>query len=413
MSRNVVLVTIDSVRADHCGYMGYNRETTPAIDKMAEEGIGFTDAVAPGSRTPESMPVIFTGEYPLGSSDQKLTTYGENISRHLSVHNSIAERFSQAGYATAGFTPNGYTSRYFGYDNGFDLFQDFLEEERRSNGDLPNIIESVYKLVRQEEKFKAWEKFYQQIIDWVNSADEPYFLWVLLMDTHNPYFSPKQFRKQNSWFDMFRANFQFWRHELTDIPDSGRHRLVDAYDDALRYTDEFVRRIQIDLEDSDPVFAVHSDHGEAFGEHETYGHGGQLYEEYVNVPLVIGNVDESATIDRPVSLRHLPDILANLREPPTTAGSLTDGIDGPILARADQNPQVMLRLDNWKYIHRLSNPDELYDLTKDPEERQNMIAEDTELHRSLQQLAEQYASSAEKRVIVDSIDDCSRTNGGW
>ena len=325
---NLVLVTIDSLRADHCGFMGYGRDTTPTLDRMANEGLVFKNAVAPGPATPESMPAVFTGQYPVereNATGSDLAARRERISRHMEARDSLPEMLSRRGYRTAAFTPNPFTSRHFSFDQGFDRFQDFMDESNRSRlyqrvfqgflaeSPASSMARVLLNLYQREEVFKPWESYYEEAIEWVRSGEEPYFLWVFLMDAHNPYMSSPEYRTQ-SWWQEFHANFEFWRqsHETPFSP-TIHDRLVTAYDDSIRYSDAFLERLLADLGGDDPVVVVHGDHGEAFGEHGSYGHEPYLYDENVHVPLVLSGLDDR-DVPGPVSLRSLPEILRRIVE---------------------------------------------------------------------------------------------------
>nr|WP_231754411.1 sulfatase [Halapricum sp. CBA1109] len=334
---NVVLVTIDSLRADHCGHYGYEQATTPTLDAMAEAGVDYEAAISPGPATPESMPVVFTGEWPVdrGGDGTELERRRERISAHMEARTTLPERMQDRGYETAAFTPNPFTSRHFGFDGGFDHFQDFMDEQNRGRlykSVFQGFLEesSVSSLARVflnfwqgEEVFKPWESYYDEVIEWTRQAEEPYFLWVFLMDAHNPYMSSAEYRTQSKLRE-FRANVEFWRqsHE-TPFSETMEERLVRAYDDSIRYSDAFLGRLRRDLSEDDPVVAVHGDHGEAFGEHGTYGHEPYLHAENVHVPFVVEGL-ESDTIAEPTSLRELPGILTGIANGEDDATSPTE-----------------------------------------------------------------------------------------
>jgi arylsulfatase len=130
------------------------------------------------------------------------------------------------------------------------------------------------------------------------------------MDAHNPYIASEEYRTQSKLAE-FHANVEFWRqsHE-TPFSESVHEKLVTAYDDSIRYSDSFLDRLRMDLGD-DTVLAVHGDHGEAFGEHGTYGHEPYLYRENTHVPFVVSDV-ESGRFRAPVSLTVLPDVLTSV-----------------------------------------------------------------------------------------------------
>ncbi|WP_436926769.1 sulfatase [Halosimplex amylolyticum] len=324
---NIVLVTVDSLRADHCGFHGYENDTTPTLDAMADDGLVFENAIAPGPATPESMPVIFTGEWPVdrgSEADSKLAARRERINAHMQARQTLPERMRELGYSTAAFTPNPFTSRHFGFDQGFDHFEDFMDESNRGrlyqtvfNGFLEeSSVSSMARVFmnfwQREEVFKPWESYYDDMVERANGADEPYFLWVFLMDAHNPYISSSEHRSQ-SRLSEFHANFEFWRqsHE-TPFSDEMHEKLVTAYDDSVRYSDAFLKELRAGLPEG-TVVAVHGDHGEAFGEHGTYGHEPYLYRENTHVPLVIEGDDlSSKKVSEPVSLRMVPTVLESI-----------------------------------------------------------------------------------------------------
>ena len=404
MSRNVVLVTIDSLRADHCGFMGYRRDTTPTLDRMAREGLAFENAIAPGPSTPESMPVVLTGSYPLDANESYPSLLAERrgiIKRHMATRETLAERFRNQGYATAGFSPNPYTSRYFGFDAGFGYYEDFIEgsRERLYDGTLGGLFEGtplsalfparvLLNWVGREEVFKPWEAFYDRLIAWTRRVDQPYFLWVLLMDTHDPYLAPSAYRTQSRWA-TYRANWQLWRqgHE-PPFTTTVQRQLLRAYDDAIRYADVFLDRLNNDLDD-DTLIAVHGDHGEAFGEHGTYGHHPYLYEENIHVPFVIGGA-EANRIDDPISLRRVPDVLTTL-----AAGGEPTYFNDLARCRTSDGGRQAFRGKEHKFVHEPASS-ELYRLHPTEE----VSRDNGELREIYNQLVNQWLESNDERQRI-------------
>jgi len=121
--RNVVLVTVDSLRTDRTGLAGGDGSLTPTLDALA-----FTDAIAPGPATGASVPETVTGEFPLRDDVEYSTgmSWDEQVRHHLAAHETVAERFSRMGYRTGAFSTNPWVSKHYGYDAGFDDFEDFL-----------------------------------------------------------------------------------------------------------------------------------------------------------------------------------------------------------------------------------------------------------------------------------------------
>lgn len=321
---NVVLITIDSLRADYCGYVTGDFDATPTITRLANEGIAFERAIAPGPSTPESMPAIFTGKYPsLRAQGQalELPRYHASVRQHMATRQTIAERLQAIGYDTAAFTPNPFTSRHFGFDHGFDHFEDFMGASRETSelytrlfrgflkGDTTSsMMRILVNMWQREEVFKPWASYIDEVYDWIHEADPPYFVWLFLMDAHNPYLPSAAYRSQ-SRLAQFHANYRFWResHETPFSPNV-HERLVTAYRDAVQYADAGVKSVVSELENDNPLVVVHGDHGEAFGEHGTYGHEPYLYPENVHVPFVIHGAGQKR-IGNPCSLRALPEVL--------------------------------------------------------------------------------------------------------
>lgn len=411
-TRSVVLVTFDSMRVDHAGYGGYDRDTTPTLDRMAREGLWFDNAIAPGPSTPEAMPIILTGSHPRSldsASEAEFLARQQTLREHMAGRETLAERFSRAGYATGGFSPNPYTSRYFGFDAGFDSYEDFIDgsRERLYDGMLGGVLDEldlsglfparvVLNWLQREEVFKPWAAFYDEIIEWVDSVSEPYFLWVLLMDTHDPYLVPGEYRTQ-SRRSTYHANWRLWRqgHE-PPFSESTHERLVRAYDDTIRYSDAFLDRLLGDLP-GDPVVAVHGDHGEAFGEHGTYGHQQRLYEENIHVPLVVHGGPNREITD-PVSLADVPQLLLDLaadREPTVDSD--------PVWARTLGGNRLALRGADWKYL-RTPEGEAIYDLSADPDEQEPLTEiAGADAYRSLGDRFEQ--SDREKHRLDRAVDE--------
>jgi len=357
MNRNVILVSIDSLRADHCGFMGYEKDTTPTMDSMAEDGLVFENAIAPGPATPASLPATFTGHYPIDRQTEAREVAGttQRFQAHLSRHETIAESLSDDGYATAGFTPNPWTCRHFGFGRGFDYFQDFLDQDRSSGiwermlagqGAKPlTALRLISNWTQREATFKPWASFYDEVIEWTQNAEEPYFLWVFLLDPHFPYLPSSVHRSQSRW-RTYEANLRLYL-ESQSTPYSQRvhDQLVTAYDDSIRYTDDFFEHLQSDLADDDPAIVVHADHGEAFGEHGTYGHHDQLYDPNINVPLIISGVPPNTVTD-PVSIRSIPDVVEKV-----ATGNDPASVSRPsVLTRTGDGTTSAVRGRSWSYI---------------------------------------------------------------
>jgi arylsulfatase A-like enzyme len=345
-TRDVVLVTIDSLRADRCGFLGSDRGLTPDMDRLAEEGLIFENAIAPGGATSGSTASFMTGAYPIDRPTAEDRT--ELIRQHLGAAATLPETFGRRGYRTAAITANPWTSRHFGYQDGFDDFEDFMDgdssgnllRDRTGNGPLSELASQLVDWWRGQEMYLSWDAYYDRVrtfLDDAREGDDPFFLWIFLVDVHMPYLPPSGFRSQSS-LGAYAANAWLFAGADPELPlgDHLRKRLLTAYDDTVRFTDRFVGRLADELDD-DTVLCVHADHGESFGEEGHYGHG-YLYEKTVHVPLFVTG-HPAGRIERPISLRALPALL------PALAG-------GEEVAERDLEPVATSRNDvGWRLVH--------------------------------------------------------------
>lgn len=410
--RNIVLITSDALRADHCSFMGYKRETTPNLDKMAREGLCFENAYSPSSRTLPSMVGVLTGDlitqYTKCDSQE---AFGKNGRLNIKRKKTLAEALSEKGYTTGAFNPNAYASRYFGFDKGFDYFQDFLLDADMldrfiKSGKSAYMIRNIKNFVQKKEAFKTWEGYYHGILSWVNNAKQPFFLWVFLLDTHFPFLPRRPYRKWTNLFDMYYYNWKFYK-TLTDkkvyLSEKGKHKIEGAHDSALYYTDHFLGCLLQDLMDYDPVIIFHADHGESFGEKGLWGHGHfrpTLYEENIHVPLVVYNGNEKGRIEKPVSLVDLYPALLGFADGNKLSSPLmgNDWVLSKDIDYVREGKEVFsVRLRQWKFITGQNETDELYNLKEDPNEQENLINEHGEFAK-------------EMRGIIESSVDQQREN---
>lgn len=420
---NVVLMTADSVRADHCGFLNAEMDTTPTLDKLAEEGVVFENAIAPGPRTPSSMPVIWTGEY-VGNENKKVYTNKtekrsnwqarrDRIRRHLDRFETIAERFQSVGYDTGGITTNPWTDTDTAFQQGFDHFEQIERiPSDRSKTFFRRIINQTSSLSKFPDARRwllLWTDIYHRILKIREQLTEPYFLWVFLLDTHMPYFSPRKCRKENTSVGMYYANVKYeYSHEpVYTIPDRLEKRLNAAYRDTIRSVDACVSRLLNDLEADDPAFVFHSDHGEAQYEHGTRGHRPELYEENLKVPLLAHNVGETGRVSEQVALRKLPEYLTSIATDNCSAEILQES---PTIAKTEKNERTAIRTNEWKRISSSESwygskdaaLDELYHLGSDPGETNNVFEARKEVAECCDQWLSQHTSSLEERHAIST-----------
>ena len=415
--RNIVAVTYDSLRADHCGYLGYDRDTTPNLDKLVESGVGFTNAISPASRTNPSMAGILTGE-PMVVRDEVANP--EYARRHLARHGTLAEDLSEQEYTTGAFCPNAYASRHYGFDRGFDRFEDFLFstdqyqqvfQKHLSDSTLYTLVRNFRNYLRREEAFKSWDRYIDQIEEWATGQTEPFFLWVFSLDTHFPHLTPRKYREWSSLFEQYYYN---WRcnqliDELDpDLSEGELQKISNIYDDSIRFGDVLLYELKERLAEFDPVYIVFGDHGEAFGERGIYGHFyPSLYEESIHVPLAVSEpvpgIDDPT---RPISLVHLPAIVSQFtdRQQPLDPGewAIASDYDG----RNDRN-LIAVRTKHGKQVV-IWNDDQIvqqatYDL-RDQAPEDTPLPADNPLHDCLNQLtSRRYRHEQELLAIEPAV----------
>jgi arylsulfatase len=424
VSRNVVLVTYDSLRADHCGYMGYGRDTTPTLDRLAGDGLVFENAVASGVPTIASMTSVMTGRHSLASPEVGRT---DEQREQVTSRPKLAEVLSREGYSTGAMSPNPPASSYFGFDEGFDWFEDFLDRDeglverawnrvfRRSieGGGLSTYLRLARNVITKNEILRPWEDFYDRILSWRERVEEPYFLWVLLLEPHHPWVPPTDEQRWSSRRDKyvaFRQYFEMFNNGWEpDFSPRERQRLIDLYDDSTRYGDRFLDRLGRDLAEDDPVLVVHADHGEEFGAHGRYGHQPYLYEDLIHVPLVVSNAGREGRVERPVGLRSIAPTVADLAgaDHSFPAPSLFEESDPWVTSKvfAEGTRRAAVRTARAKYLEGDSGG-ELYDLASDPDEQRNRVDDEAEAAAEFAGLlAYDRHAEAESRTIDDAADE--------
>jgi arylsulfatase A-like enzyme len=250
---HILLITIDTLRRDHLGFYGYQRDTSPYIDSLAKEGLVFKNTITPLPLTDGSHASILTGLHPL--------VHGviNNATPLPDEVETIAETFKNNGYYTIGTTSVYHLNSKYNFDQGFDSFSDSWDKTTTNNLDWLRVAESVNKsLFKQIEKYKK------------KHNDKPLFIWVHYYDPHTPYIN---------WKDI---NLRGKKINNTDI---------DAYDKEIRYTNNAIKELHNFLEKKDLkkdlITCITADHGEQLGEHGVFGEHSDFYTENTFVPFVL------------------------------------------------------------------------------------------------------------------------------
>ncbi|HEV7667871.1 MAG TPA: sulfatase-like hydrolase/transferase [Thermoanaerobaculia bacterium] len=363
--KNLVLVTIDTLRRDHVGAYGDPKAATPALDRLAREGLRFDAATANAPLTLVSHSSLLSGLLPPhhGLRNNGAGTFPAD-------RETLATVLSAAGLKTGAFVAAFVLDRRFGLGRGFDTYDDEVEREV---GARP-ALEAERRGDQVMDRALAWLGGLGGQRSAKGDEAAPFFLWVHLYDPHAPYAPPPPFRERFAG-DPYRGEIAF--------ADAQVGRLLDELD----------RRGL----SASTLVAVAADHGEGLGEHGEATHGMLIYESTLAVPLLLrGPGLAPRTIAAPVGLCDLGPTLAGLLGhpfAPPAAGKALDGRDlseplregreparGEVYAETHYpeifgwSPLSMLRRRDAKYI---SAPrPELYDLARDPGERRNLLSAD-------------------------------------
>jgi len=399
---NIVMVSVDSLRADHCGFLGDTRGLTPMMDRLAAEGVAYENAIAPGPQTFSSMPAVFTGHprqstalesYPQASHwERRLAA----IADHFRLTRSLPERLQALGYETAGVTPNPWTTAEAGFDRGFDHFDDCSTADSGGIFDtvldrLPGLdtdtraVQLAVNMVAGSEFFAQWETLIESVRRFHDTLSEPYFLWVFVLDTHFPFLPSRRHREEQSLFGTYYGAYRSaepMRGNAEQMTERALRSVKRSYRDTVRATDTFLRQLQSDLAADDPVMIVHADHGESFGDHDNYGHHHrEVFEENVHVPYLIHNAGLSETVGAPTSLTSLPETTLAIAE-----GTFDPSIisSTPVIATSECGTHRAVRGPRYKYIES-NGTHALFDLDADPKEEHPIADAVPEQTRQFQQ----------------------------
>ncbi len=374
---NLLLITLDTTRADHLGCYGYEKAQTPHIDAMAAKGVLFERAYCNVPLTLPSHATIMTGLLP---PEHGLHINGEKTLDDQFI--TLAEVLAEKGWNTAAFVASFVLDSRFGLNQGFDLYNDDI-----THGDSENFGLRAYK---------DGSLIVDSVIEWSKMADhEPYFCWVHLFDPHKPY------------------------HTHTNL--FGEQYINNPYDAEITYMDMQLGRLLKALERDERLdntwIIIVADHGESLGEHNELYHGNTLYNGVLNVPLIVHSTNaekRNHRVRKPVSLEQLyptileligidhknrvaaksfaPSIL-NKKEPPKH--HVYSETEEP-MTQYGWHPLKSIIADQMKFVD--SRQDELYDIIHDPKESQNLIDNSAKMTESFELLLNRKLQSMQKHT---------------
>ena len=396
---SVVVLLLDTLRADHLGAYGYSRDTSPHLDNFAKENSLFLNAVSAAPWTPASVASILTGLYPVSHgmmppNDRETARNAFRLNANL---DTLPELFGGAGYQTGAITPNPWMSKEFGYDQGFQSYHYLLRE--RADKITDNAIE---------------------LVDKMSSQSKPFFLYVHYLDPHDPYDPPGEFA--SLYRGAVPGKFAY--------PEK-MSNFLGKYDGEIRFMDREIGRLFAHLRAKNAwentIIVIVGDHGEQFMEHGNHTHGFMLHSEELHVPLMLKVPGQgSRRVETTVSTVDIfPTLLslANVVAPAEVPGvSLFD--EPALLARpavlseirrkysqksvvTPQGKKLILQVplkedssDFLRSLERWKNPEVLgtYDRAVDPEELNPV--QDAQAYAELRGLFEDALAKAIKARVV-------------
>lgn len=379
---NVILVTLDTVRADHLGCYGYSRRTSPNLDAFALSATRYEQAMATAPWTVPSHASLFTGKMPFehGAHSFEVTSARDNnVSPLRDEEITLAEALKQEGYSTGAFVSNvGYLSAWTQLDQGFDTYKVEWGYADRVNRDVRPWLE--------------------------RNRNQPFLLFINYMDAHRPYnarprpgfLDPPAVQDQGQLLDKLAE--QTLPGDSPPDPQL-RQQVIDQYDTAIANLDEQVGVLlgwlrELNVYDNS-VVVITSDHGEYFGEHNLVEHSKDVYQPAIRVPLLVKRPQqaEGCADSEIISLARVPGLVMDYM-PAAIAKRRRASFDGaataPVMAEnafsrtkdlfdprwGARFNRVRTAVYDWplKLIRSSDGRDELYNLLEDPGELRNLAA---------------------------------------
>lgn len=413
---NVLLIVVDTLRADHLSHYGYDRQTAAPLDGFRARSTVFSRAYSTAPWTGPATMSILTGLSPL---QHRATEHGDVLPDAIET---LAERLRAAGYRTHGISFNQEVTRATGYAQGFDVFDDYVGKVI----DYPDIRQMVRRV-------EAWLEA---------SPAEPFFLYLQPMNVHGPYRVPRSRQTALLGRAPDRAFEYYGRDLMAPLMRQGRVELraavsaeivasaVDQYDVAVHYSMEEIARMLAAIEAAgrleNTLVVLTSDHGEELFDHGGFSHGFTLYREVLHVPLYLHRPGQETaqTVDRAVSILDIvPTILAQAGLVPTgPAAGEFEGVDLLSDPGPEAAPRLLVQQAGWtqraKGLSLVRGRDHLvelehaydapngriafYDLAGDPAEREDRAAAE---RAEVRRLREALASEVDRLARASRLPD--------
>jgi arylsulfatase A-like enzyme len=423
-SPNVLLIVLDTVRADNLSLYGYPRATTPSLARWANRGVRFDWALAPSCWTYPSHCSFFTGRWP-----RDLDSHWHPVLDTPAP--TVAEFLASRGYDTAGFAAN---TRFCSYESGmargFAHYEDYPLSARTILGTTAvGRWITKYVLCYRDLYGRKWAQYQSRdaremnraFLGWLTRAQKqqvrrPFFAFLNYLDAHGPFLPPADHLRRlgmhpESWRD-YEMLLDFGDRDKSEVSTRDVTLARDGYDDCVAFLDSQVGALLDELDGrgllANTVVMITSDHGEEFGEHGLFYHGHSLYLDLVHVPLIVlaPTVPAARTVAGSVSLRDLPATIADLlglaSDSPFPGSSLAAHWRGPSANRRPKTSPAFSEVDigtigpnarrgdgpfqrgyttshvagDWHFIRDATGAEMLYDLARDPSEAHNLAKQD-------------------------------------
>ena len=396
---NVLIIVMDTVRADHVSALGYFRETTPNLERLAKQGVLFEHAISTSCWTLPAHASLLTGRFPF--------EHGAEVKTYDGRYPTLPEAFEARGYRTGAFSANTF---YFASTNGFG--HGFLHFDGVFTNLSDVLVRTLYgrslMMLYEEAPYanvpgrKNADIVNERFLDWLHqSSSRPFFAVLNYFDAHDPYLPPTPFRDKFARRSGVggKLNGLADRESLRQPSDIRTEE--EAYDGGIAYEDDRIGRLMQSLKESgfatNLLVVVVSDHGEFFGEHGLFLHKNALYMQGIHVPLLLvwpDHLPAGVRVTVPVSIARVPATIMSLvpgrdsvkfpSAPLEPLWSGTQPVDSePLILSelvADRPPPEggpplrteSLLSSRWHFIYTRGENPRLFDWNKDPDEQNNL-----------------------------------------
>jgi arylsulfatase A-like enzyme len=456
--KNIVLIGIDALRADHLGGYAYNKETSPNIDSLVKKGTTFENAFSCINTTDPSFTTMLSGKYPISHG---IINHSEKVTKSMLQNfykrkvEFLSEILRDNGYKTIGIDWLGrWHKKGFEYYLGDAMQKKHLKILSKIVNLLPNTfsekIKKIYRRARSSNSsIYTATKLTDKALELIDNCNKPFFLFIHYWDTHTPYSAPEsiynEFKPEGNGKELEElfANIrnEKWKEYL--LKAAGKATTAEEvsamYDSAIKYVDQEIGRLVKYFKEEgiyeNTIFVITSDHGESLIEHGIFFDHHGLYDESIHVPLIFNNL--------PVEEKRIKDFVQHVDIVPTLLDILNipfeeskfDGVSLVPLIRGKVNTirsfivaeesytekKIAIRTNKWKYIYSPSKEaatcsycgvihggiEELYHLESDPKEMRNIVEEKPEiakmLRKNLFSWLSNLKSKEEKKLISQRL----------